>query len=243
MLSTTVRDHWLRAVPERELPSTPGELRVAVDDALPRARRVMVLEPTGSGGIVTATSDEAARIGLVAGATIARPALAEALAAAGVALNGADALWYLDVEEQEAVRREHASRDDADGVVVRRLTADDADLFRAFELAAPEDDLDEAFVELDHWLVVGALVDGRLACAASAYPWSGTTLADLGVITLPEHRGRGLARRTVRALSAHALSTGHEPQYRCQLDNAASMALAASAGLQRFASWDVVAED
>ncbi|QCR20598.1 GNAT family N-acetyltransferase [Agrococcus sp. SGAir0287] len=203
----------------------------------------MVLEPIGSGGIVTATSEEAGRIGLVAGATIDRTALADALAAAGVALNGADALWYLGIEEQEAVRREHASREDADGIVVRRLGTDDADLFRAFEAAAPESDLDEAFVELDHWLVVGALVDGRLACAASAYPWSGTTLADLGVITLPERRGRGLARRTVRALAAHALDLGHEPQYRCQLDNAASMALAASAGLERFATWDVVAED
>lgn len=75
------------------------------------------------------------------------------------------------------------------------------------------------------------------------YPWRETRLADLGVITLPAFRGRGLATRTVRAISAQAIADGYEPQYRCQLDNAASIALAAAAGFARFGEWDVMTSD
>ena len=65
-------------------------------------------------------------------------------------------------------------------------------------------------------------------------------LADLGVITLPEFRGRGLARATVLAMAADALERGYEPQYRCQLDNAPSVALALASGFRRFGEWIVV---
>jgi hypothetical protein len=44
----------------------------------------------------------------------------------------------------------------------------------------------------------------------------------------------------VRALSAAALQRGYEPQYRCQMDNVASAALAGSAGFERFGRWDVI---
>ncbi|MNW69357.1 hypothetical protein D3C74_483430 [compost metagenome] len=37
----------------------------------------------------------------------------------------------------------------------------------------------------------------------------------------------------------HALSRGLEPQYRCQLDNVASVALAAASGLALFGTWEV----
>ena len=74
-------------------------------------------------------------------------------------------------------------------------------------------------------------------------PWQGTLLSDLGVITLPQYRGRGLVTRTVRALSARALSRGYEPQYRCQLDNEASVALAAAAGFSRYGTWHVIGSD
>jgi len=122
----------------------------------------------------------------------------------------------------------------------RRLSEEDADTFAALAAAAPENDLDEAFVELDHWLVFGTFVEGRLAAAASMFPWRGTRLADLGVITLPEFRGRGLARATVLAMAAEALEQGYEPQYRCQLDNAPSVALALASGFRRFGEWSVI---
>nr|WP_246414180.1 GNAT family N-acetyltransferase [Microbacterium thalassium] len=122
----------------------------------------------------------------------------------------------------------------------RPLSEADAAAFAAFCATAPEADLDAAFVELDHWLVYGAFESGDLAAVASMYPWRDTRLADVGVITLPSLRGRGIGRRIVRAIAADAVSRGYEPQYRCQLDNLASVALAESAGFRRFGFWDVV---
>ena len=75
------------------------------------------------------------------------------------------------------------------------------------------------------------------------YPWGETRLADLGVITLPRFRGRGLGRATVRAMSAVALDWRYEPQYRCQLDNTASVTLARAAGFRRFGQWEVIIGD
>ena len=41
----------------------------------------------------------------------------------------------------------------------------------------------------------------------------------------------------------YALTQGFEPQYRCQLDNAASNMLAANLGLQLFGQWETVMPD
>jgi len=124
--------------------------------------------------------------------------------------------------------------------MTRRLHDTDAEAFAVFSAAVPEQKLDEAFVQIDHWLVFGTFVQGRLACIASMYPWRDIHLADLGVVTLPAYRGRGVASATVRALSAAALQRGYERQYRCQMDNVASAALAGSAGFERFGRWDVI---
>lgn len=237
MFSPTVTDHWFGADGAADAPRHDGAHRVVVDPTLPANRRVMVLEPAGGGGLLTVTPEMAMALDLASGDEVGPDTVSTAMDAAGLSFNGADALFYLPVAEQ---RELGAAPADAD---VRVLTAADADAFAAFEAAASAEDLDEAFVELDHWLVVGAFADGRLVCASSMYPWAGTRLADTGVLTLPDHRGRGLARRTVREISAHAIDRGFEPQYRCQLDNAASVALAASAGFARFATWDVISDE
>lgn len=236
-----VTDYWLAQAGEDpnvpSVPAEPGRLRIVLDPALPRSRRIMRLDLPGRGGLLTLTPETAERTGLAAGGEIGQAELDDALRRAGEALNGADHLFYYASDARETLREETPP------VQVRRLTADDAEAFAAFAKAAPEDDMDDAFVELDHWLVFGCFADGRLVAAASMYPWSGTAFADLGVITLPEYRGRGYARQTVRAICAHALSLGYEPQYRCQLDHDASAALARAAGLSRFAAWDVVRDD
>ncbi|UCN14243.1 GNAT family N-acetyltransferase [Cellulomonas iranensis] len=241
MFSTAVTAHWLAGLAPADLPTTPGTYRVVVDADLPAARRLSVLDLAGTGGVVRATPEVVAALGLDDGGTVEAAALSSARTSAGVALNGADHVFHLPAAALAALTTPTPGDD------VRVLTAADADAFAAFAAAAPEDDLDEAYVELDHWLVVGAFVAGadgpRLVSAASAYPWAGTTLADTGVLTLPEHRGRGLGRRSVRALAAHAHARGHEPLYRCQLDNAASVALARAAGFVPFATWDVVRPD
>jgi GNAT superfamily N-acetyltransferase len=233
MFAQAVTDYWL---PDRlaDAASTAGGYRVITDGSLPNDISLMILE-TSKGSFLTLTPAEARRLGLTGVSTVADSALCSALEAAGATLNGADCLFYLPVGKQPAVRAA------AVATGTRELTAADAGAFAQFAAAAPAQDMDEAFVELDHWLVFGTFADGRLVAAASMYPWRGTHFADLGVITLPEYRRRGLARRTVRAMSARALAAGYEPQYRCQLENSSSASLARAADFALFGTWDVIA--
>lgn len=161
-----------------------------------------------------------------------------ALTAGGLTMNGADYLFFLPENQKAELRGAQGPSH------IRRLTAADEAAFKAFESAAPGDDFDEAFVALDHWAVFGAFEGEALIAAGSAYPFDeDTLLADLGVITLPSHRGQGHARAVVRALSRHALAQGLEPQYRCQLDNTSSVVLAARSGFVSLGTWDVPLPD
>lgn len=231
MFTDIVTDHWL---PARAAHVPEEEAFVVVDPDLPDNRAVSVVRVEDGPTIVAVSAANAARIGVDDGETIPADEATTRIAAAGIPLNDPDHLFYLPIEEQQAIAAE------THGIHTRRLTADDAQAFADMVAAAPAHELDEAFVELDHWLVVGTFVDTRLAAVASMYPWGATHLADLGVITLPEFRGRGLARVTVRALAAAALARGYEPQYRCQLDNAPSVALAIASGFRRFGEWTVI---
>jgi GNAT superfamily N-acetyltransferase len=233
MFSRTVTDYWL-ADAVAGAATTAGGYKVITGGSLPDNISLMTLETTGGGRFLTLTSAQARCLGLTGVSTVSVSALHSALEAAGVALNGADYLFYLPVDDQAAVRAETVPAE------TRLLTLADAEAFAEFAAAAPAEDMDEASVELGHWLVFGTFADGRLVSAASVYPWRGTPFADLGIITLPEYRGRGRAKSTVRAISARALADGYEPQYRCQLDNTPSASLARAAGFAQFGTWDVI---
>ena len=196
---------------------------------------VMVLK-TADGRVSAAlTPDLADRARLGGRANLSEAEFRRALTAAGITLNGADYVFYFGSGTRESLT------DDCPDV--RRLTDLDSAIFAEFESGASAADLDGAYVELDHWAVFGAFEQPRLVCAASAYPWDDAPLADLGVLTLSPFRGNGHARTVVRALSRYVYEQGYEPQYRCQLDNYASVALAKSLGLQPFGEWEVIAED
>ncbi|OBC07724.1 hypothetical protein A5784_07975 [Mycobacterium sp. 852013-50091_SCH5140682] len=157
-----------------------------------------------------------------------------AIANRGIALNDADNVFYLTKSAAEDVLG------DAGSTNVRQLTDADTDMFAAFKAGVSEEDWDSAYVELDHWAVFGAFDDHeRLACIGSMYPWDDEfPLADIGVLTLSSARGRGYAKTLVRAMFRYALAEGYEPQYRCQLDNAASNGLATRLDLQLFGRWE-----
>ncbi len=233
MFSSAVTTYWNPGA----APAASDDFTVLIDPALSDSRSVSVLSVADGRRVLTVTPRRAAELALSPAVTVSADELARRLAAAGLELNGPDHLFYLPVAEQETLTLEPV------GSQTRPLTAEDAALFGRFAQEAPEDDLDDAFVELDHWLVFGTLLDGRLVSVASMYPWDRSLLADLGVITLPEYRGRGLGRATVRAMSARAIALGYEPQYRCQFDNVSSVALAASAGFALFGDWDVVSTE
>lgn len=215
----------LASVPE-------GEVLVALDPALTGLRSVSLLRVEGEATVLSLSPARAEQLELSVSDRIERGELSARLDRAGMVLADPDHLFYLPLTEQAALREEPWEG------ATRQLMDADAAVFAEFTAQAPEDDLDEAFVELDHWLVVGTFSGERLVSAASMYPWGETLLADLGVITLPEFRGRGLGRTTVRAISAAALARGYEPQYRCQLENTASAALARAAGFALYGVWE-----
>lgn len=213
-------------------PCSEGEVLVVLDPALTGLRSVSLLRVEGEATVLSLSPARADELGLSATDRIERTELSARLDRAAMVLADPDYLFYLPLTEQTALREESWEG------ATRQLTEADTAAFAEFTAQASEGDLDEAFVELDHWLVVGTFSGDSLVSAASMYPWGDTLLADLGVITLPEFRGRGLGRATVRAISAAALARGYEPQYRCQLENTASAALARAAGFALFGVWE-----
>jgi RimJ/RimL family protein N-acetyltransferase len=201
--------------------------RVVIDPDLAHDRRVSLLR-RADGSVVAKVSPIVAS---VIGRPESEPEFRNALATAGIGLHEADNLYYFP------------SSAELESSGARRLTSADAAAFALFEASADEQDLDDAYVELDHWAVFGSFEGALLVSAASAYPWGNSPLADIGVLTLPDFRGQGRARTAVRALGAHIRGEGYEPQYRCQLGNAGSIAVAASAGLELFGTWEVVSPD
>ncbi|WP_344069992.1 GNAT family N-acetyltransferase [Microbacterium sediminicola] len=208
------------------------ECLVVVDPSLREDLSLSLLSVAGGPRIAAVTPAFAAGLGVSHSTCIGVDDLRSRVARAGCDFHGADHLFYLP--EREILPSASPAAD------IRMLSSSDAEAFARLCEEAPEDDLEDAFVELDHWLVCGAFTERGLVSVASMYPWQGSRLADVGVLTLPAHRGQGHARRVVLAIAAEARRRRYEPQYRCQLDNLASVRLAASAGFQRFGAWDVV---
>lgn len=231
LFSTAVEEFWLRGV-ARSAPT--DRVHVVVDTTLADSRAVSLVTVNHGPRVLAVTPAHAGAFGFANGDLIEPELVTSALEMANISLNDPDDIFHFTIEEGRALAEEPTRPG------VRRLSLDDRAAFERFIDDAPDEDVDEAFVELEHWLVFGCFVDERLVSAASMYPWDGSTLADTGVLTLPEFRGRGYGAATVRGLSARALQLGYEPQYRCQVDNLGSVSLARSAGLALFGTWEVI---
>ncbi|MFO7618586.1 MAG: GNAT family N-acetyltransferase [Thermoplasmata archaeon] len=66
--------------------------------------------------------------------------------------------------------------------------------------------------------------------AFSAFVANG--ILEIGIETVPEHRGKGYAEQASRALIQHCLDNGLEPVWSCRLENAASFSLAEKLGFE-----------
>lgn len=234
LFSTGVIDSWISPFAQGQVVAANELYQLAVSSD-PSARfpvQVLVLQ----GRSLVLASQELATVHAVAAAQ-SEAEFRSVVVELGYEFNGADQLFFYEGLEREKLLAAPVPQQ------VRRLSLDDQSAFDAFISAVSEEEADEAFVELDHWLVFGYFHDGQLVCASSAYPFSlAPQLADIGVLTHPEFRGRGFAAHTVRTLAQGCFSEGREPQYRCQLTNLPSMSLAAKAGLSALGSWDVAAK-
>ncbi|WP_200922147.1 GNAT family N-acetyltransferase [Sphingomonas sp. Leaf23] len=210
-----------------------GSSTWTVSERLNPKRSAMMLEGM-DGSVRTVLRPELIdRIGPHAAGATSIAGIQGQLARGGVSLHDPDYLLYFPADSCIAPDRSMAAR---------RLTIEDRTAFEAFQADASEQDRDDAFVEIDHWAVFGCFDGERLVSAASACPWDGAPVADLGVLTLPDVRGRGFARAVVLAISDFSRRQGYEPQYRCQLDKFASVALAKSCSFALFGKW-IVASD
>lgn len=235
--SQTVTDFWATQFLNGNVLDNHEGFTVTINPSLDEDRRVMVLE-TADGRIMAAlTPVMAETLGLNQRQNLSEQTFRQKLDEAGVVLHGADYVYYFPEEAKNGLLREKSEG------VVRQLTELDEAIFAQFQSAASEQDLDDAYVELDHWAVFGSFEQSGLVCAASMYPWENAQIADLGVLTLASYRGKGHARKVVRSISKHAYDLGYEPQYRCQIDNKASTLLAKAAGLTLFGKWEVVSPD
>lgn len=214
------------------VPTADG-FSLMINPNLSAERRAIVMVPTQGRTRVAVAPGVASALGIESdGAPIVLAQFREALCVAGIEMHAPDIVYYV-AAPQVPTTPSSAVPD------VRLLRADDAALFDAFMAQISDDDQDDAYVELDRWATFGAFVESELLAVSSMYPWGGAAIADMGVLTMPKARGKGLASALVRAMIEHASRHGYEAQYRCQFDNVASNALAQSLGLAPFGRWEV----
>ena len=115
---------------------------------------------------------------------------------------------------------------------VRRLTTTDAETMSTLHKANTPEDVDEAFVEVDHEIAYGCLLGEQLVAAASGYERAG--FLDIGVITHPEFRKMGLGRAVVGSVCSWAIDRGIIAQYRHDVLNAKSKGVAKGLNFQMY---------
>lgn len=171
----------------------------------------------GDATVAVAPPDAVPALDRLSGAQLLDPAtMLSALAAFAPRLLGAATLAY------------------ADGATLRQPSAPAARAASAAEVAdlvasGPADEAAESGVaDMVDRLAVTA-PDGTCAAVAGYQPW-GDAIANVGVLTRPALRGRGLGRAVAAAASHRAIEQGLVPQWRCRVGNDASARLGASLG-------------
>jgi RimJ/RimL family protein N-acetyltransferase len=228
----SILNYWDKVLSDGAIIAGGENFSVTTNSMIGDDIRAMVLESTSGytrAVILPALSDSMASCDLqISSAAELRVRLDQV----GATLHDPDFLFYLPDRRYQEGRANLTT-------APRQLAPEDRKAFEIFQSEAPEQDLEDAYVALDHWAAFGSFDKDRLVSAASIYPWRNTPLADLGVLTLLDYRGKGHACAVVREITKFARQQGYEPQYRCQLDNEASVALAKAAGFVLFGKWEV----
>ena len=115
---------------------------------------------------------------------------------------------------------------------LNRLTSDDEPALNGLRQRCAEQEIEDAYVEIEHEIAWGCFKALQLTAVGSGYRRNG--FMDFGVLTDPEYRGQGLARHVVGALTDDTLERGLIPQYRCNVVNKASRRVAEAAGFSLY---------
>ena len=108
--------------------------------------------------------------------------------------------------------------------MVRALSNADEAAFDAFIARSPEDDQEEADLGIKQEAVHGILDGERIVAGASIYEWYG--FVDIGVLTDPAYRRRGLGAAVVSGICGALLDDPRVVLYRHELGNLGSQRVA-----------------
>jgi predicted GNAT family acetyltransferase len=95
---------------------------------------------------------------------------------------------------------------------LRKLTDKDAENMTTLHRANTPEDVEEGYVEVTHQIAFGCFFNDQLVAASSGY--ERTDFLDIGVLTHPDHRKKGLGRAVVGALCEWANEKNMIAQYR-----------------------------
>ncbi len=116
--------------------------------------------------------------------------------------------------------------------ILRQLTEADADVMSALHSANTPEDVDEGYVEVTHQIAFGCFHGEQLVAAASGYERTG--FMDIGVLTHPEFRKKGLGKAVVGALCDWSIQHDIIVQYRHNILNTGSQNVAKSLNFQMY---------
>lgn len=112
------------------------------------------------------------------------------------------------------------------------LTEADSNAMSALHAANSPEDVDEAYVEVTHQVAFGCFHKGELVAAASGYERTG--FLDIGVLTHPDFRRKGLGKAVVGAICDWAHNHSMIAQYRHNILNTNSQNVAASLNFKMY---------
>ncbi len=126
------------------------------------------------------------------------------------------------------VEAENFQPQDGSGLIT--VDGDDTGLAALSERSGPDEVAESA---LRSWISpVWVLAKGDLIVAAAGFEVWADTVAHLGVLVEPGHRGQAFGRRVAGAATAAALDAGLAPQWRCRVDLAPSRRIAQVLGFE-----------
>lgn len=115
---------------------------------------------------------------------------------------------------------------------LRQLSEADEKAMSTLNAANSQEDVEESFVEVTHLVAFGCFLENQLVAAASAYERTG--FLDIGVLTHPEFRKKGLGKAVVGGLCNWASKNGMIAQYRHHAVNTRSEHVAKSLNFQMY---------
>lgn len=116
---------------------------------------------------------------------------------------------------------------------------------RAYPKADPTGWLREYFEEkAEKGFFAGYMEGDALACVCDApdMPHMEGEIQHKGIMTLPQARRKGYAKRTAALAARNLMEKGVCPQWECQAENIASVALAESIGYEKYAEAYILEE-